>query len=126
MGLSYCFELESSLEYLVLLDTFSALLGLATRKRVYVLPEGHLFVRHILVQLMANVLLNRSFVRPYRIHIVSATPKVSIPIPVLHLCMAVKYHQGAFPFQVSHKLGHAQVRGDAHQHVNVVGACFRF
>ena len=104
MGLSCCFELESGLEEFVLLDLFSAWRGLATRKRVYILSEGHLFKRFIFVKLMANVLLYCSFVRPYRIHKVSSTPKVPIPIPVLQLGMTVIYQQRAFPFQVPHKL----------------------
>ena len=104
VGLSCYSELESGLEDFVLLDLFSAWRGLATRKRVYILSEGHLFERLIFVKLMANVLLYCSFVRPYRIHKVPSAPKMPISIAVLHLCMTVKYHQGAFPLQVPHKL----------------------
>ena len=104
LPISCCSELESGLEDFVLLDLFSAWRGLATRKRVYILSEGHLFERLIFVKLMANVLLYCSFVRPYRIHKVPSAPKMPISIAVLHLCMTVKYHQGAFPLQVPHKL----------------------
>ena len=100
VGLSLCSELESGLEDFVLLDLFSAWRGLATRKRVYILSEGHLFERLILVKLMANVFLYCSFIRPYRIHKVPSAPKVTVPGFVLQVRVAVKYHQGTFPLQM--------------------------
>ena len=108
------------------LDPFSALRILATRKRVNVLFEGHLFIRLILVQLMADVFLDCLFVGPYRTHEVSPTPEMSVPIFIFQVRVTIKYQQGTFPLQIPHELRHAQVRRDAHQHVNVICTRFRF
>ena len=93
---------------------------LATRKRVQKLFEGHLFIRKIFIQLVADIFLDCFFVTPDRIHIVTATPKMTVPILVFQVCMTIKNHPRTFALQIPHELGYAQVRGSTDKHMDVV------
>ncbi len=88
--------------------------------------EGHLFIRLILVQLMADVFLDCLFFGPHRTHEVPPTPEVTVSIFVLQVRMTVEYHQITFSLQIPHELRHAQIRWDTHQHVDVIRTCVRF
>ena len=57
-----------------------------------------------LLQLLLDILLNRPFVLPYRIYVISTAPKMPIPILILQIRMPIKYHQTALTFQIPHKL----------------------
>ena len=75
---------------------------------------------------MADVFLDCLFVGPYRTHKVSPTPEVPVSIFVFQVRVTVEYHQRTFSLQIPHELRHAQVRRDAHQHVDVIRTCVRF
>ena len=51
------------------------------------------------------------------VHIVSLAPKFAIPICKLHVPPFLKYHQAAFPFQISHESCYAHFGRDTYQHV---------
>ena len=59
---------------------FFCLLILATRKRVYILSHTYLVVHIIFLQLIPYVFLYYAFVLPYRIYIISSTPKTSASV----------------------------------------------
>lgn len=61
-------------------------------------------------------------IRSRRIDVVTSTLEMPIPIFVLQVCMTIKDHQGTFPFQISHKLRHTQVRWNTYQHMNGIRA----
>ena len=62
----------------------------------------------------------------YCIDIITATPKMSIAIFILQICMSIKNHQRAFSLQISHKLRHAQIWWNTYKHMDMVRARFRF
>lgn len=74
---------------------------LAARKRVHVLFQRELVFHLILCQLVLDVLCNGLIVLPCRIHVIPTAPKRAIAILILQVGMALKYEQGAFPFQKS-------------------------
>ena len=49
---------------------------------------------------------------------------MSISIFVLQICMPIKYHQTAFPFQISHYLGYTIFGRDTYQHMDMIWTCF--
>ena len=81
-----------------------ALVYLLTRKRVKVFLDRYLIRYFVLCKLISDILRNYFLVPPYCIHIVAFALKLPIPILVLQIRMSVKYHQRAFPFEISHKL----------------------
>ena len=75
-----------------------------TRERVRILYQAQLIYSLILFQLPFDVLLYHFLVSSHRIYIVSSAPEVTIPLFVFQICMLIKYHQRAFPFQIPHKI----------------------
>ena len=75
-----------------------------TCKRVYKLFYTHLIFFMILLQLIPYVLLYCFFISSYCVYIISPTPKMPVPIFVLQICIFLKYHQTALPFEISHYL----------------------
>ena len=63
--------------------SFFALFIFDTRKRVYVLAHTDLVLRSVFIQLLFDIFLDYSFITPYRINIVSVTPKTSLSILIL-------------------------------------------
>lgn len=97
-----------------------------TRKRVNQLFHRQLFILFVFSQLIANIFFNRPFISSYRIYIISSTPKLAIPISIFHICKLIKYHQWAFPFQISHELRNAIFGWYTHQHMNMIWTCLGF
>ena len=62
----------------------------------------------------------------YCVHIVSSTPELPIPVLKFHVAPSLIYHQTAFSFQKSHESWHTHLWRDTYQHMNMIGAYFRF
>lgn len=86
--------------------------GVASIRYLLPLKSGSIFFLRFVI-LLLNVSLDRVFrYVPYCSNIVSSSPKGLVPL-VLQFWMPVKYHQGAFPFQVPHELRHTHFRWNA-------------
>ena len=76
---------------------------LATRKRVSRIEEAQLITFPILLQLIGNILLDRSCILSDRIYIIPSAPKLSVSVCKFHIPVLLKYHQAAFSFQIPHE-----------------------
>ena len=66
-------------------------------------------------QLLAQLPLIRSRLRPERILVLLPVPKL-----ILQIRMPIEHHQRAFPFQVAHKRRHTNLRRYAHWHMHMI------
>ena len=66
-------------------------------------------------QLLAQLPLIRSRLRPERILVLLPVPKL-----ILQIRMPIEHLQRAFPFQVAHKRRHTNLRQYAHWHVHMI------
>lgn len=94
---------------------------LSTICYIFILPKTY-----ILLQLVSDIFLYLLFVASYCIHIISSTPKMSIPVLVFHIRILFKYHQTTFSFEISHNLRNTILGWYRHKHMYMVFARFRF
>ena len=97
-----------------------------TCKRVYKLFYTHLIFFIILLQLIPYVLLYCLFISSYCVYIISPAPNMPVPIFVLQICIFLKYHQTALPFEISHYLWDAILRRDWYKHMYMIFTCLCF
>ena len=96
------------------------LTAILSRERIKQLRMCQFVFCQIFHQLVSDILSNHFFITAYSINKVAATPKMTVAILVFQLCMTVKDHQRTFTLQITYKLRYTQIRGNTHQHMNMI------
>ena len=90
-------------------------------ERVLVLLDAQPVQRDVGPLLLADVLRDRGLVEPDGGHVVALRPELPVAELVLQVGVPVEHEKRALPLQVPHEARDADLRRDAHQHVDVVG-----
>ena len=96
------------------------LTAILSRERIKQLRMCQFVFCQIFHQLVSDILSNHFFITAYGINKVAATPKMTVAILVFQLSMTVKDHQRTFTLQITYKLRYTQIRGNTHQHMNMI------
>ena len=96
------------------------LTAILSRERIKQLRMCQFVFCQIFHQLVSDILSNHFFITAYSINKVAATPKMTVAILVFQLSMTVKDHQRTFTLQITYKLRYTQIRGNTHQHMNMI------